>query len=226
MIISPIQAERQFKLDFYEFYSLLERALVCLFGVWGIMISSSAGPTTNTTATNHSSKSGTSFQTSCGVGTILGDSRAFHGMSHRFHANVLDALDHPSNPLHEVLGTGETRMYIGVAKEFRNKWKDVDLRPDDSFYGHERVEEEWDPRKVRRYEKVLIDLNLEALLGAVLAGLEEAGRRAELEIQRFGAVLGDGPGGKVHVDENDFDMQDAPFEVGGDRMDFDHEMQL
>jgi hypothetical protein len=162
------------------------------------------------------------------VGSILGDSRSFHNTMHRFHANVLDALDQPTSPLHEVLGTGETRMYIGVAKEFRNKWKDVDLRPDDSFQGQDRAEEEWDPKKVRRYEKVLSDLNLEALLGAVLAGFEEAGRRAEVEIQRFGALLGDGPGGRldVSVGVNDFDMQDAPFEVGVESMDFDYEMEL
>ncbi|KIX01834.1 uncharacterized protein Z518_09561 [Rhinocladiella mackenziei CBS 650.93] len=230
MIIDPVEAERQFKIDFYEFYTLLERGLVCLLGVWGIVITSTA-PTNTTGQIPPAYSTNPQKQASRMPEPIIGDSRTFHGASHRFHANVLDALDHPSNPLHEILGTGDAREYIGVAKEFRNKWKDVEQRPDDSFHGHERAEEEWDRGKVKRYEKVLQDLQLDVLLGTVLAALEEAGRRAEGEVARLKNMLGKPPGGEhgmsVGVDDGDgdFDMEDAPFESLAERIDFDYEME-
>ncbi|KIW95678.1 uncharacterized protein Z519_04263 [Cladophialophora bantiana CBS 173.52] len=247
LIIDPVDAERQFKIDFYEFYALLERGLVCLLGVWGIVITASAaaaGPMAegdDTGTASSSSKTqgnGGGIVSGSGSGSsqppaIIGDSLYFQGAAHRFHANVLAALDHPSNPLHSILGTGPVREYIGVAKEFRNKWKDVESRPEDSFRGPERVEEEWDPAKTRRYEKVLHDLKLEELLGSVLRALEEAGRKAEAEIERLGgSLLGGGAASKSNIvggppDVVDFDMQDAPFEVmdrqGGE---LDYEMEF
>ena len=207
MSIDPIEAERQFKIDFHEFYALLERALVCLLGVWGIVITASA-PATHTTSS----------------GSIIGDSLSFHGSAHRFHANVLSALEHPSNPLYSVLGTGPVRDYLGVAKEFRNKWKDMASRSEESFRGHDRAEEEWDPRKMKRYEEVLRDLKLEELLGSVLSGLEEAGRRAEAEAERLEGLLGDQS--KSTIKTEDFDMQDAPFEVMAGQGTFDAEMEF
>lgn len=228
MIIDPIEAERQFKIDFHEFYALLERGLLYLLGVWGIVITSSA-PTTieheqNKQATRpHSQANGS-------AATIIGDSRTFHGASHRFHANVLAALDHPSNPLHAILGTGDTRAYIGVAKEFRNKWKDVEQRPEDSFMGTERAEEVWDKAKVRRYEEVLRDLKLDELLGTILAALEEAGRKAEEEVKRLEAMVGgviqQGRSTGDDGEEMDLDMEDSPFETMGGRASFDFEMEL
>jgi hypothetical protein len=211
MVIDPVEAERQFKIDFYEFYALLERGLVCLLGVWGVVITASAGiAPASRAATNGSS--------------VIGDSLSFHGSAHRFHANVLSALEHPSNPLHATLGTGPVREYIGIAKEFRNKWKDVESRPDESFSGHERAEEEWDPGKMKRYEKVLRDLKLEELLGSVLRGLEEAGRQAEGEVERLGGLLGSR--GRSEISDIDLDMQDAPFETMADHGGFDHEMEF
>ena len=98
MAIDPIEAERQFKIDFHEFYGLLERGLVCLLGVWGIVISASAGSSVPTASTN-----------------IIGDSLSFHGSAHRFHANVISALEHPSNPLYSTLGSGPVLAYVGIA---------------------------------------------------------------------------------------------------------------
>jgi hypothetical protein len=222
MEIDPIEAERQFKIDFYEFYALLERGLVCLLGVWGIVIDSSA-PFQELTENDLTGMA----PPAAASDSIIGNSRAFHGSSHRFHANLLAALDHPSNPLHEILGSGDTREYIGVAKEFRNKWKDVEVRPDESFQGDERYEEEWDRRKSKRYEKVLQDLKLDELLGTVLGALEVAGRKADSEIKRLALALGDGANDEIKLlgmKEIDSDMADAPFEVGYDRMDYDYEM--
>ncbi|KAL2398648.1 hypothetical protein ABEF93_003041 [Exophiala dermatitidis] len=225
MVIDPIEAERQFKIDFFEFYTLLERGLVCLLAVWGIVITSAVAPASR----NRLSDQHPSTTTSGSSDPIIGDSRTFHGVAHRFHANVLDALDHPSNPLYPVLGagSGDARAYIGVAKEFRNKWKDVEQRPDDSFFGDERVEEEWDRAKVKRYEKVLQDLRLDELLGTVLAALEEAGKHAEAEVARLENLLGNSAAvdarnsrrataaaaAETSGQDGDFDMMDAPFEV-------------
>ncbi|EXJ58313.1 hypothetical protein A1O7_05738 [Cladophialophora yegresii CBS 114405] len=210
MVIDPVEAERQFKIDFYEFYALLERGLVCLLGVWGVVITASVGVAPASQAAAN--------------GSIIGDSLSFHGSAHRFHANVISALEHPANPLHATLGTGPVREYIGIAKEFRNKWKDVESRPEESFSGHERAQEEWDPGKMRRYEKVLRDLMLEELLGCVLSGLEEAGRLAEAEVQRLEALLGSR--GRGPVSDIDLDMQDAPFETMAEQGSFDHEMEF
>ncbi|OAP60337.1 hypothetical protein AYL99_05339 [Fonsecaea erecta] len=248
LIIDPVDAERQFKIDFYEFYTLLERGLVCLLGVWGIVITASATAgvrTADNDGNDDDDKTGMASKPHVAHGRtpplskpIIGDSLSFQGAAHRFHANVLAALDHAANPLHGVLGTGPARAYIGVAKEFRNKWKDVESRPADSFRGAARVEEEWDPAKVRRYEEVLRDLKLEALLGTVLRALEEAGRMAEREIARLEASLGAGGRGAEagagdrgermapHRRDVDWDMQDAPFEVLDRPNDADYEMEF
>ncbi|KAK5062499.1 hypothetical protein LTR84_004572 [Exophiala bonariae] len=223
MEIDPIEAERQFKIDFYEFYALLERGIVCLLGVWGMAVDSSNN---SNTRENDPDNMGPA---ALGSGNLIGNSRAFHGSSHRFHANLLAALDHPSNPLHLILGTGDARDYIGIAKEFRNKWKDVEVRPDEAFQGDERLEEEWDRKKARRYEKVLRDLKLDELLGSVLGALEMAGSKAEQEVDRLALALGATANDRITLVDTagvDSDMVHAPFEVGYNPMDYDIEMQL
>lgn len=85
---SPETAMTQFHLDFFEFYSLLERTLRYVLAVFRIFVTESRG--------------------------------AAH---HNFHQQVLLALDQPGE-LHEVLGTGEVREWLGFAKDVRNRWKD------------------------------------------------------------------------------------------------------
>jgi hypothetical protein len=94
--------ELMFKLDFFEYYMLCERALVHLQGVFDIRISRDAG--------------------------ILppGPSPAPFA-EHRFHANVLTALAAEANPLHQVLGTGEVFRQLLRAKDLRNRWKNADM---------------------------------------------------------------------------------------------------
>ena len=93
------EAELMFKLDFFEFYMLIERALVHLQGVFGIVISRAA----------HDS-------------VLL----RHNGTTHSYHANVLSALDHEANPLHPILGDGDVRRQLGRAKDLRNRWKNAD----------------------------------------------------------------------------------------------------
>lgn len=101
------EAELMFKIDFFEYYMLLERALVHLLGVFGITVSPSFS--------SHHRKSGTNTPTG--------------GYYHRYHANVLEALDNPENPLHGVLGSGDVRKQLWRAKDLRNRWKNVDDDP-------------------------------------------------------------------------------------------------
>ncbi|ROT39890.1 hypothetical protein SODALDRAFT_275310 [Sodiomyces alkalinus F11] len=99
------EAELMFKLDFYEYYMLLERALVHLLGVFGVAISPGR---------SHQNGNGR------GDGNANGTARGAH---HQYHQNVLAALDSKQNPLHAALGTGEVRQHLGRAKELRNRWK-------------------------------------------------------------------------------------------------------
>lgn len=95
-------ADMMFKLDFFEYYMLLERALVHLQAVFSIVI---------TGKHNESSSS-----SSNGTGPY----------KHRYHANVLEALDSTDNPLHGALGKGDVRRALGRAKDLRNRWKNAD----------------------------------------------------------------------------------------------------
>ncbi|KAI1753415.1 hypothetical protein F4782DRAFT_498001 [Xylaria castorea] len=124
--------EIHFKLDFHEFYMLIERALVHLMGVYGIAISNG----------------------------LQNDPDTFRDRSqqHRYHENVLLALDNPANPLHETLGRLEVRKQLARAKELRNRWKNAD---DDDNLGR------FMPAPLEAY-------NLKEILQVILLALEQA----------------------------------------------------
>lgn len=142
------EAELMFKLDFFEYYMLLERALVHLMGVFGVKITGAfaRAATGGTTTTN-----GNGPQS-----------------DHRFHANVLDALDDPRNPLNPVLGSGDARYALARAKELRNRWKNAD-EPDSVVAASATA------AKTRPLE----DYDLERILESIFAGLEGAYAIAE-----------------------------------------------
>ncbi|KAK0720331.1 hypothetical protein B0H67DRAFT_599844 [Lasiosphaeris hirsuta] len=108
------EAELMFKLDFFEYYMLIERALVHLLGVYGIEIQRGARRPMNAGGVTSSLWSDGRTNDGSG-GTAAG--------GHRYHANVLEALDNRDNPLHATLGTGEVRRQLGRAKDLRNRWK-------------------------------------------------------------------------------------------------------
>lgn len=91
----PDVAERNFKLDFYEFYTWIEQAIVLLQRIFGVEILAGRG------------RNG-------GGG----------GANHAYHHNVLTALGDADNALHGVLGRGEVYQALWKAKELRNRWKD------------------------------------------------------------------------------------------------------
>ncbi|KAI1339069.1 hypothetical protein F5Y15DRAFT_93251 [Xylariaceae sp. FL0016] len=96
--------EIHFKIDFYEYYMLIERALVHLMGVYGISISRQS-------PNNEMPKPGVPRE---------------RISQHRYHANVLEALADPTNPLYEIFGQGEARKQLFRAKDLRNRWKNAD----------------------------------------------------------------------------------------------------
>jgi hypothetical protein len=112
------EAALMFKLDFFEYYMLIERALVHLLGVFGITVSRGFDKRHQQALREEQERRDTS--------TPLGNGSRNPTYSHRFHANVLEALDNPDNPLHAALGTGDVRRQLGRAKELRNKWKKID----------------------------------------------------------------------------------------------------
>lgn len=147
--------EIHFKLDFHEFYMLIERAVVHLMGVYGIIIY--AQPDTN----------GNGY----GLGNNPPDNNPStfrdRGQRHRYHENVLLALDNPANPLHGTLGHPEVRKQLGRAKELRNRWKNAD-----------------DSEPSRYMLAPLESYNLEEILQTVLAALEQAYFIAEQHVRQ------------------------------------------
>ncbi|KAK5072414.1 hypothetical protein LTR51_005050 [Lithohypha guttulata] len=183
-------AEIMFKVDFFEWYALLERVLVSLLGCYETV---PLPPTENATNPNEQS---TIHKTE---DSIIGDSVAFHGYAHRFHANVLAAFDQPSNPLRHVLGEGMVRQYLGIAKEFRNRWKEIEL---------EHVDHESQLASMHKsYRQILTDLKLEDLLAMILSALGQSEAQTAIHLaaahgsREVNMINADDDDGAYNVDE-------------------------
>lgn len=111
-------APTQFKLDFFDFYAVLERALVHLLSIFRISIARlgtiDKAPFRDTT--NVANRSSAVSK------TIMPPREA--SSNHQFHLNVVQAFDRPG-PLHQVFGQGQVREDLGLAKDLRNRWKSV-----------------------------------------------------------------------------------------------------
>lgn len=201
-------AEIMFKADFFEYYALLERVLVSLLECFGMVISPDHHngavplPPHQLSLTQAHVSSPQTVETS-----IIGDSLAFHGYAHRFHANVLAALDRSSNPLHSILGVGKVRQYLGLAKEFRNRWKEVELENADSEDNLSELH--------KSYRQILTDLKLDEMLALLLTSLDEA---RSLASQYLASAHG-----SAEVEMIGPDDEDAPAEsmMVEDAMDWD-----
>jgi len=190
--------QTMFKLDFFEFYVLLERYIVLCLEICGVRVS--RGDLTG----------GKSSTPSASVSTFS---------SHRFHANLLFALDQPDCPLHEALGQQDVRIHLGQAKEYRNRWKDADEQVEDNgCNGHNGVS-----------KSALQELELPVMLRTILDGLDKARKIVELcEAADTGVVVGsNGKSGvkraKRHVEYelDDEEMEDAPWEAVEDAMEWE-----
>ncbi|KAH6415973.1 hypothetical protein HBI14_111540 [Parastagonospora nodorum] len=144
------QAETMFKVDFFEFYTLLERYITTCLSIVGVKVSGAA-PQTNINALRYITN------------PDLHRSRPL--ASHAFHANLLDALDDENCPLHASFGVHDVRVELGLAKDFRNAWKDADGRI---------IASKWDDDASRKKNITLQDSQLETMLRALLAGCDHA----------------------------------------------------
>jgi hypothetical protein len=231
--LTPAQADAQFRIDFFEFYVLLERCLLHLLNSVGIRVSA-----------GHASGEGNEDATTLGQEqqrNIIGNRNVFRS-THAFHANLLSALndESPRNPLHSTLGSGRVKDYIGLAKELRNSWKDDSVVPPDALEGYVKsmvagleshdthlnggleVEKARTEARLQRkgYAALLGTdaLRLDEMLRVILSGMDEAVRVAEREIERFSATKGSNS-----VTSNDHvasrrlsvDMTDTVFEGEG-----------
>ncbi|KAI0159923.1 hypothetical protein GGR52DRAFT_563555 [Hypoxylon sp. FL1284] len=131
-------AEVQFKLDFHEFYMFLERAFLRLMAIFNITVD------------------GTSwlFRVSDNANGLAASR---HAGPHRFHANVLAALEDRRNPLNGIFRAPEVREQLAKAKELRNRWKNID---------------EAQPGPVA--PPPLKSYNLEVMLPVILSAIEQA----------------------------------------------------
>ncbi|KAL1613474.1 hypothetical protein SLS54_010571 [Diplodia seriata] len=199
------QPTTMFKLDFFEYYALLERILVLFLAYFRVPLPSSA---------YHPSSSSASS-------TAISGRAGWRGQ-HRYHESVLEALEGTTTGgddaagllLGQALGTGEVVAVLRRAKAFRNRWKDADEQKEQGVWEGQREEVE--------------GLRLAELLEVVLRALERAYRAAEEK----GGAAGGGGGGKGPDGEGtwlvvgamqlgggvDEDMEDAPWEAVGDAM--------
>jgi hypothetical protein len=145
------EAQIMFKIDFFEYYALLERAIVHLLAVFNITVSSST-------------RGRPSYTNNAGAGASL----------HRYHANVLSALEEESSPLTPVLGSGLVYEQLRQAKELRNRWKTADMTRDEVLR---------DPVGDRDVVRPLESYDLEGILSGIFGGLEEGFVRAREHVK-------------------------------------------
>lgn len=193
------QAESMFKIDFFEFYTFLERYITACLTTLGISVSASV-PRENFNALRYI--------------TNPDMQRTRPLASHAFHANLLEALDDEKCPLHEALGSQDVRIQLGLAKDYRNAWKDAgEEASSNKDHEHERS-----AKNVK-----LPDLGLEAMLRALITGCA----RANDVVQAYQGADVNGSG----LSSRDFEpqaqssngmvMDDTPFEFMDDAMELD-----
>lgn len=183
----------QFALDFLEFYTLLERALVLALALVGVSVPvrgvlpledepKSSSNLSSSTATARKVNKGAIYTTSPSVHPLnalrSSNTRSTSqpiestgGMEerapHRFHANLLDALARQSCPLRHCLGEGDVHMYLRVAKGWRNRGKGAE---DPLAEGQSNGAEGGVEAEVTRLQR----LPLDGMMRAIVDGLEVA----------------------------------------------------
>jgi hypothetical protein len=190
-----------FKVDFFEFYTLLERYITICLAILGINISGVA-PQTNVNALRYITN------------PDLHRTRPL--ASHAFHANLLDALDDVKCPLHASFGTRDIRIELGLAKDFRNTWKDADERV---------IASKWDDKNSSvRKNITLHDSQLEHMLRALIGGCEHAHGvvQAHSNVPTNGNSFTSRDFESLSYTTNySVSSEDTPFEYVDDAMDLD-----
>jgi hypothetical protein len=189
------QASSMFKVDFFEFYTLLERYITDCLAIFGVSVSASI-PRQNFNALRYETN------------PDLYRTRPM--ASHAFHANLLEALDDENCPLAGSLGLQDVRVQLGIAKEYRNAWKDADSKAS-ILNGDSRAKMQ------------LQDLQLEHMLRNIIGGCD----LAHGVVQEYSTAATNGNG----LTSRDFepkaygytsmDIEDTPYEYMDDAMDLD-----
>lgn len=195
-----IQAEAMFKVDFFEFYTLLERYITTCLTIFGVNISGFA-PQTNVNALRYI--------------TNPDLHRTQPMASHAFHANLLEALDDDKCQLHASFGIHHVRVELGLAKEFRNAWKNADER---------MIASKWDEEDRTQKNITLTDAQLERMLRALVEGAEHAHGL----VQAHTATTANGTGftsrdfePQSYSSKTNGHLDDRPLEYMNDAMDLD-----
>jgi hypothetical protein len=203
------EAELMFKLDFFEYYMLIERALVHLLGVFGVEVPRGGG--------GGGGRGGDAQQQQQQqVEGGEGENKNKMGLAgsvwregrHRYHANVLAALDREDSPLRGTLGTGDVRAQLGRAKDLRNRWKTAGEEDEnenghgDRASGNRSPTKSGSPERKWRTKKVAAPLDsyrLEHMLEVIFAGFDEAFKIADRSVR----------GSMSWADEVDMEMLEA-----------------
>ncbi|KAK0735413.1 hypothetical protein B0T21DRAFT_367706 [Apiosordaria backusii] len=218
------ERELMFKLDFFEYYMLIERAVVHLLAVFGVDIDrhtpSTSGPPSRSASPV---KQGQGQERGLGLTGSRWGSMRDNGNKyrHRYHANVLEALDKPDNPLNGILGQGEVRKQLGRAKDLRNRWKTAGEEIDDGGILNGQQQRRWVPTK--KIPAPLETYDLSNMLRAISDGFAEAGQLAEEYVMGFEAVMEGGAGGgdMVMTDENGEPLVDWGAAIRNEEMQWD-----
>ncbi|KAF2115358.1 hypothetical protein BDV96DRAFT_76877 [Lophiotrema nucula] len=203
--ISSKQAESMFKVDFFEFYTLLERFVELSLSILGVTVSS--GAIANEIGENVNA-----------LKYITNPSlhRTRPLASHQFHANLLAALEQPNGPLYTALGHQDVRIQLGLAKDYRNRWKDDSEKLATVTARNAADTEAWSASRSSAVK--LEELELHKMLATLLAGCQHS-----LEI-----VLRDGKPDTNRPSSfqmHEFELMDVedgvPIEYMDDAMDLD-----
>jgi len=217
-----------FKLDFFEFYTVLECVLVLLLASFRIPLGDSSVLRTITNGATiiggrHRNLQHQHFQLQ------LQQQRLVAG--HRYHENVLEAYEKEDNPLRAVLGEGGVKVHLKTAKELRNRWKDPQLQAprqaDEEESTSKRCTGEYDDGAAD--SALLSGEELSGMLSSILESLRQA-----LVIARKHLLAGEpidsttrhaefanGCSVASYEEDTDVMMEDAPWETVVDAMEWD-----
>jgi hypothetical protein len=189
------QAVSMFKVDFFEFYTLLERYITDCLAIFGVSVSASV-PRQNFNALRYETN------------PDLHRTRPM--ASHAFHANLLEALDDEKCPLAGSLGLQEVRVQLGIAKEYRNAWKEADSQSN-IMNGDSGAKMQ------------LQDLQLEHMLRNIIGGCHLA--HGVVQSHDSATTNSNGPTSRDFEPKTygytSMDIEDTPFEYMDDAMDLD-----
>ncbi|XDG02575.1 hypothetical protein ABKA04_002190 [Annulohypoxylon sp. FPYF3050] len=159
---SQVEAcEIQFKLDFHEFYMLIERALVRLMSIFGVIVKSHGIIVDGIISMNNVQNEDS--------GHVTNGGHKESAIPHYYHKNVLTALQDPKNPLYSIFGKPAVHAQLSKAKDLRNRWKNIDEADTTNF----------SPLPLSTY-------NLELMMQTILTAIEEAHKLALESLNKGG----------------------------------------